>query len=291
MKKYTIEEFKQGKKAVWVETTEQWNKLNEVCKLTNLGHYPRYYTNGGGFLDFTQKEDGIKWGSKYGLLTLDFSQLVFEDEFPEKWAFELNDENYREIKHLRPISGTMYGFITSRRYCDLDWGIWEGRIPNGYKLISFNQFKEHVLKQPKMEKEIIGYKFKDDCKIYNHAASVIVGTCSLLGENLLKNGCSFTGTSPYVSKAHKAGVLDLWFEPVYREDKKLPVINGKEGSYKKGSGIFKYGCTDFEISEVKRLHGSASTLNIWAVVLKDQGPVEVNQIGEILDYIKFVNEQ
>jgi len=45
MKKYTIKEFAEGKKAVKIENEEQWNKLNKVHKLTTKYCGPYVYNN------------------------------------------------------------------------------------------------------------------------------------------------------------------------------------------------------------------------------------------------------
>lgn len=70
-----------------------------------------------------------------------------------------------------------------------------------------------------MEKEIIGYKLKKDCKQYEESAVKIIDS----------KGSRFYGTvgSPLdIETLRKAGVLDLWFEPVYKEE-----------SFKKGDYI------------------------------------------------------
>jgi len=79
MKKYTIKEFAEGKKAVKIENEEQWNKLNKVHKLTTRFYKSSYYDNTNCFSSgfYTYPENGYE--------TLEFSQLNFEDEFVEGW--------------------------------------------------------------------------------------------------------------------------------------------------------------------------------------------------------------
>jgi hypothetical protein len=75
--------------------------------------------------------------------------------------------------------------------------------------------KEEIINHftPKtMEKKIIGYKLKDDCKQYIPALDAI--SC------YFSNGAQdrvLGITSAFVSDYRNAGVLDLWFEPVYEE--------------------------------------------------------------------------
>ncbi|HTJ52548.1 MAG TPA: hypothetical protein VL443_23975 [Cyclobacteriaceae bacterium] len=75
--------------------------------------------------------------------------------------------------------------------------------------------------EPKtMEKKIIGYKLKDDCKQYEEAASAILRFSNGKLTNYAE-GYNFTFTSPASDFLKKAGVLDLWFEPVYEEKFKV----------------------------------------------------------------------
>ncbi len=102
-----------------------------------------------------------------------------------------------------------------------------------YNKILFNQIKELNMK----EKEIIGYKLiKPE---YEEAFKKIVNTsCSF--KNNLEYGICFQFNSPYATYAKKAGVLDIWFEPVYKPEKPKEVIV-EMGSFSltvKPEGIF-----------------------------------------------------
>jgi hypothetical protein len=287
MKKYTIEEFKQGKKAVLIEDRHQWAKLNtkhELCLYQ--GH--QYYSNDGKWTD--DKLDA----EKKGYTMLDFSQLVFEEEFPNKWCIHGSQELHiwHEEQALKTnVWGDVERFIYWRPTGSMSWEYnKDGEIPDGYSLISFDQFKQYVLKQPKMEKEIIGYKLKK--KEYNSAVNAIVG---FQYDSLDKNKTDHCGES-LTKELREAGVLDLWFEPVYREDKKLPVINGKEGSYKKGDSCVVYGndCAHISWRMLKDVFESSNVIGnrkIKSITLDSGVSITMEQIGEILEYVKFVNEQ
>lgn len=86
MKKYTIKEFAEGKKAVKIENEEQWNKLNKVHKLTTDFKGSCFYCNKQTYF--------ANWGSskiaEYGIETLEFSQLDFEEEFVEGSWYKYN---------------------------------------------------------------------------------------------------------------------------------------------------------------------------------------------------------
>lgn len=54
-----------------------------------------------------------------------------------------------------------------------------------------------------------------------------------------------------VTKLEKAGVLDLWFEPVYEKELKLPKIFDYDGVI--NGDYLEYGCAKFLISAIKQI--------------------------------------
>lgn len=158
MKKYTIKEFAEGRKAVKIENEEQWDKLNKVHRLTSD-------FKGSCFYDNTQTYFA-SWGSskirENGYETLEFSQLDFEDN-----------------------------------------------------------------KEKTMEKEIIGYKFKEQYLKYQVYAAQIgcYNTHYDVQQYYLKEKDNILGNG--IGLLKEAGVFNLWFEPVYASNKhKLPRIDG-----------------------------------------------------------------
>lgn len=93
-------------------------------------------------------------------------------------------------------------------------------IEKGYTLVTFKEFKERTMK--KKEKEIIGYKLvKPE---YEEAALAIAnkGLHILAGikkEDLYRIG-DYSKYSVSFPNLKDSGVLDLWFEPVYKEEVK-----------------------------------------------------------------------
>jgi len=77
------------------------------------------------------------------------------------------------------------------------------------------QFKQLVLKQNTMEKEIIGYKLKANCENYRKVSLILCKTV-VNWENSSVIYDIGVSQSCYIDKLKAAGVLDLWFEPVYR---------------------------------------------------------------------------
>lgn len=79
--------------------------------------------------------------------------------------------------------------------------------------ITLEQFKKHILK---MDNKLIGYKLKSDYAKYKTAALTITSTNSW--EYKLQYGIIITYDSISAKLLREAGVLDLWFEPVYKEE-------------------------------------------------------------------------
>lgn len=101
----------------------------------------------------------------------------------------------------------------------------EKLLKNGYIQITFEQFQKYVLKEETMEKEIIGYKLIKPK--YRQAAEAVVSQYDPYYDfknwdlNLEKDGDMFTKDSNQSKWLKEAGVLDLWFEPVYAQEKQI----------------------------------------------------------------------
>lgn len=161
MKKYTIKEFAEGKKAVKIENEEQWNKLNKVHKLNGLFQGKFLYGNDGKYSS-SETDDPLNYYRASNWEILEFSQLDFEDN-----------------------------------------------------------------KEKTMEKEIIGYKFKEQYLKYQVYAAQIgnYNTHYDVQQYYLKEKDNILGNG--IGLLKEAGVFNLWFEPVYASNKhKLPRIDG-----------------------------------------------------------------
>ena len=87
---------------------------------------------------------------------------------------------------------------------------------DGYTEITFEQFQKHVLKKEEtMEKQIIGYKLikPEYKKAYLRIAGIAETGCST-------PGCDFAKDGIVHHNVKEAGVLDLWFQPVYKNSEK-----------------------------------------------------------------------
>jgi hypothetical protein len=150
-----------------------------------------------------------------------------EFELPKKWCFKAEDIEEAEV-FIKWLTTSDRGVATS--YSEREVMISYFHYPNYldfvgfldghhtahekedyYKEITFQQFKEHVLKEKTMEKKIIGYILKE--LQFEKAANVILGCSTIFN---LKS--STVGSPNDIKALREAGVLNLWFEPVYEED-------------------------------------------------------------------------
>jgi hypothetical protein len=86
-----------------------------------------------------------------------------------------------------------------------------------YTEITFEEFQKHVLKKEEtMKKEIIGYKLikPEYKKAYLRIAGIAETGCST-------PGCDFAKDGIVHHNVKEAGVLDLWFQPVYKNSEKF----------------------------------------------------------------------
>ena len=109
-----------------------------------------------------------------------------------------------------------------------------------------------------MDKEIIGYKWKYGFQdLYEEAARSI---CRLDQTRLSGNNLVFGYRSVIALQLEKVGVLDLWFDPIYKEpskDKTFVIHHGNNESFKltvkKEGFYFKPEGTTLDPIVVKKL--------------------------------------
>lgn len=193
--------------------------------------------------DFKPKEwsETIGWNAEH---YPDEWQLCEEYEYylqeglPEKWCVATEEECLP--KELYEWRDKIYwsnspGYIASNK-------TWFGGIPCNYTEISFDTFKRLILKQNDMkDREIIGYKLKEDCENYAEAVADIAFIYSYKSNRTIKEINKVISTSS-ICKEHleKAGVLNLWFDAVYAEEYKVGdwVIVKSVDQGGSGNGIF-----------------------------------------------------
>lgn len=163
---------------------------------------------------------------------------------PEKWAVIRTPENYIEVnKYFNKIYSTN-NFTSDGIFQDLDKKDYmhnpkvmnrtiNGRLELGYTLLSNEQFNSQILNNTKMSsisgssisswavpavaKEVVGYKLEKTG--YKIAANAIAPGLDWSGDTV-----TILGSPNSIRSLQAAGVLNLWFSPIYKEEKKVITI-------------------------------------------------------------------
>lgn len=177
---------------------------------------------------------------------------------PVKWGVKVNSFNLNElekwVQSKEDLDDTFKDlpkscWVLSDKYNDNSYQKWGQKIPYNYTEITFDQFKKYVLKEDmKQEKELVGYKL---IKPEMEKAVKAICTDFVFWEkgdiNLnIKQDIS-------IKNLEKAGVLYLWFEPVYKD----PV--------KKGDWVVvteQYRNNSPKLGEVCKLVNIDTTVNV-----------------------------
>lgn len=220
-----------------------------------------------------------------------------EEEFvlPEKWYIKVTKENKETLGKWRKrgTCGVMSMDNTNiKGYITYQEGYWTNSLPE-YPEITFDQFCKYVLKKENnmKEKEIIRYKLikPEYEKAVDDIINANIGYFNDKSLNIKE--CPIS-----IEKLRKAGVLDIWFEPVYKEEKKLPKINGYEGKISGNQIIYGNSCAIFTskfFQDLKKLDEenkfSGSTRRIKSITLNTGVEITIEQIQEIVEFLKTKN--
>jgi len=211
-------------------TNPLWDKyiqwLFDVYKEHWTGKPQGYYGyDGGSRYNGTNVYDNPKsFKNNPTIITLDYwNECVNGFQLPEKWEILRTPDNAKVINDWMNRHHNAFG--KDYVYEDLHGYVNnfnKTKCKEGFTEITFKQFKKYVLKQDNMEKKLIGYKLVKP-EMFEAAFIIIYGNAS--GDSQLRDVVIF---EDYITKLKEAGVLDLWFEPVYKAE---------EPKFKKGDFV------------------------------------------------------
>jgi len=119
-----------------------------------VGNYFTYSGQGWMHYAYPEYTEGLTeiTFEQFKKYVLKEEELLLPSKFvlPKQWCFKITKKNYQEFKHLRMLV-SLQGYITSKPYDNLSWGWWEDTIYG--KEITFEEFKEHVLKEKPMKEK------------------------------------------------------------------------------------------------------------------------------------------
>lgn len=311
MKKYTKEYCRQNKVAIIINSSEEviqvakiidkynegygwWSYFYDAFRHTNNEHCISY-NNGYGVHASKEYYDTQK---EYEVIT--FQQFIQDNEefvLPEKWHIVVYNEEQANVyrKFFNEKANTYWDYFFNYVYG------FNGKqyvAAERNTEITFDQFCKYVLKEETnmKEKEIIGYKLIKPQ--YEEAACKIAEVIDL---HIYPSGWSFQVNTSAKLKLEKAGVLDIWFEPVYKEEKKLPKINGYDGKLDGDYIIYGSNCARFQKRFFEILEGfhkehpqfnnnfSNQNRTIKSIKLNSGVEITMEQVKEIVEFLKTKN--
>lgn len=211
--------------------------------------------------------DSVCSGAFYNSYNL--PELTFQEFFDRyvKWCIRVTEEN-KDIVYKWKLDKyySRYEFKVGD-YAEYD-GLWSYLLIDKHIELTFEQFEKYVIKNKDMEK-VIGYKFKKEYESYLKAYCAIAGIIpeSDSIEDYKETGYVFQSKSIVYDRIKKAGVLDLWFEPVY-ESKEL-YFGKVKFTIHEGYADTEYGkVTKESLREIFNYITSVPTLSGWNLMLK-----------------------
>ena len=198
---------------------------------------------------------------------------------PEKWCITRDEENYLIVNEwANTKSGEYFTRNESEVYFNGMCATTNTMHPYPAEII-FEQFKKYVIK----DKTISAYRLKDSCKVYASAAIAIdgydgfgteIGNGQLIPIDMVRT----------IDKLMAAGVLDLWFDPVYAIE--LPEINGYKGEKLSNTSV-KYGCVTLSVDVLKKyvqFELLSPNRKLQSITLDSGVNITMEQIKEIIAY-------
>lgn len=216
-------------------------------------------------------------------------ELVEEFLLPTNWCVKSTPENFDIIKKWlieTDPDKSKWRFYSKEdnRYITYKYTHCQ-YIPEEYTEITFEQFEKYVLNvetNTTMEKQkLIGYKLKPEFESVKEFVHKLESCLRWQSENVIDLYQNLT-----ILKLKELKVLDIWFEPVYKQNFKLPYKIDKYKGFDLGDEV-KYGCQTYKVEDIKTLYKSLSILNIKSVNLDGYNiNVSADQILEIVKYFE-----
>ena len=138
-----------------------------------------------------------------------------------------------------------------------------------------------------MDKKIIGYKL-----VKPQFLQEVISIGQIYSVSSKEGVEDVIFRSPVVkSNLEYAGVLNLWFEPVYVEEKKLPKINNYEGKIEGDYVVYGSNCAKFhknfflQLSQFKQTNSSSQNRTIKSVTLSSGVTIQMEDVYKVADFL------
>jgi hypothetical protein len=201
-------------------------------------------STGGRHIYSKNRNENPKWAE-----IISKPEEITKEEFilPDKWCVKVSSQNRNILDEWRKQqSGYKEGkklvfYLVNDRCYDNSYCSYTCNLPSEgkYKEITFEQFENYVLKNKTMgNKRIIGYRLiKPE---YESAVTSLTGLSNFPTFQYYGEFEAYQRYDLVRDKLKDAGVLDLWFEPVFGEDKPDIKIKGYKAEISDNQVVF--GC-------------------------------------------------
>ena len=260
------------------EIVNKWWKIDKPLNVRVNNLYGMCtQSNGIATKEFNPKYEVLDlkndWSFGTELTTEQFAQYILKEKI-EKVCI-----GYKCVKDCKHFTiGKVYklnGELTNFGAFIDDFGVENGMFPCNKKY--FEPVYKYKFKEMRNQ-EIVGYKLKEDCRQFIPALEKI-SSCY--------TGNNFPINSTYYNHYKNAGILDLWFEPIYKTKVEFPEIYEYKASITLGKTI-KYGC--FEI-EPKVLDEILSNYRITKVIIDNKYHVTRETMLEVQEAYRNLSEK
>ena len=231
-----------------------------------------------------------------------FKKYILEEETEMYTIKELRDadiqiqvDSEKDAIRLAYATGCEYDWKPANAnypiYCKLinnyyapSWAKHKNYL-NKSKTITINQIKELSMS----DKKIIGYKLVKP-EYEESAYQIAKKNSSTFDKKQLNNLCVLKNNIS-IPNLQKAGVLNLWFEPVYQAKYELPILFGHKGVSKKDN--IEYGCQIINKKYIQQLYSALAQRDftnpkfdgINSIQVGIHGIVKLSELKQIVDFI------
>ena len=217
----------------------------------------------GGFNWDETIEGHIFWDNviSYKNFDLFFERYPKSDypTLPKYFVIERDNSNPLWDKYIKWLNkeynqdwdgvAAFYGYNGTSAYNGTNCNKHSGDFKNNPELITLEYWNECVNKNNKSMKKIIGYKSNGVAT--DEMIEAALGYKPEETSLYMEKEVMFEANSTLHKKANELKILDVWFEPVYKVETRLPEILGYEGE-DLGDKV-KYGCKTVSIQTIREL--------------------------------------
>ncbi len=252
--------------------------LNSINGNTYRGHTHVYYgqSSKGAIIAVSEYFSAL---SHFKIYTFDEWEAKANKESFNLWCIDsrtipVDERPWFKSKINNTASNTFanhksYYYYHFKHLTTIDYG--SDKIKNGYTLITFDEFKNYI---NKMDRKIIGYRLikPEYEKAVNNIAEITWNVVLGVRGYYCVNSNSIT-----IRFLKQAGVLDLWFEPVYKEEYKVGDWITVTQEYESYNGVLGRSYKIIKVKGSNLYYEAANSINIDYIGIRLATPSEIEE--------------